>query len=471
MLSQSSPPIAPPDELEPQVLDCLRNWHAPSPESHPWQNFALYAGLNALRSDLNRMLLAALDSLAQDDSQAAQVLRLRFADEMTAYQAANRLNVVEGTIYKWQREAVSKLTDTLWRLEAEARSERQRRLTDCLPPATYTRLFGVESHLASLRKTLLAPGLPWLTAVESLGGMGKSALADALCRTLIQQGAVSAVAWVTAQEQQLSLGGVLRPVERPALTSAELVQSLSQQLLAADPDYAILPQARREERLTERFRATPHLVVVDNLETLTDVDALLSYLRRWANPTKFLLTTRRRLLAEADIYHFTLPELGQADGLALVRHEAGLRNLPEVAAAPDSVLAPIYDCVGGNPLALRLVVGQLHVHPLPTVLDDLRAAQGGPASALYTHIYAKAWHALGENARRVLLAMPLVAPDGGELALLAAISRLPPDDLRAGLGQLVRRNLVDAQGDLHQRRYSIHSLTRTFLHEQVLHWG
>lgn len=31
---------------------------------------------------------------------------------------------------------------------------------------------------------------------------------------------------------------------------------------------------------------------------------------------------------------------------------------------------------------------------------------------------------------------------------------------------LLQRNLVDARGSLHERRYSIHSLTRTFLRGQ-----
>lgn len=469
--SPSARDLSPSEELLGQTLDLLRDWHAPSPTEHPWQLFAVYSPGASLRAGLNRILLAGLERLAQDDSQSAQVLRLRFADEMTAYQTAARLNVVEGTVYKWQRDAAEKLAEAIWRLEWEARAGRQKELIDRLPPATYTRLFGAGEHLAALEQTICISGPPWLVAVESLGGMGKTSLADALCRGLVQRGEVRNLAWVTAQEQQMSLGGVLRPVEAPALTSAELVQRLARQLLVTEPDYALLSQTRKEERLAEHFKAAPHLVVVDNLETLADVDALLGHLRRWANPTKFLLTTRRRLLAEADIHHFSLPELGQADALALVRHEAALRNLPAVAAARDGELTPIYDCVGGNPLALRLVVGQLHVHPLPTVLGDLRAAQGAPAGGLYTHIYAQAWQALNEKARRVLLAMPLVPPDGGELDTLAAISQLPPDDLRDGLAQLVRRNLVDARGDLHRRRYSIHSLTRSFLHEQVLHWG
>ncbi len=466
-----TPSVSYPPGFSDELRDALRDWHAPSPESHPWQKLAIFTPGSSLRTSLNRVLLTGLDALSQEDAQSAQVLRLRFADEMTAQSVANRLNVVEGTVYKWQREAMEKLAESLWLLESNAGADQQQALISRLPPATYTRLFGIDSHLASLRTLLLGSGPPWLVAVESLGGLGKTALADLLCRSLISAGEIRELAWVTAQQQQLSLAGVIQPVERPALSTVELVQSLAQQLLAAGSDFAALSLAGKETRLAQRFRVAPHLVVVDNLETVADVDALLGHLRGWANPTKFLLTTRRSLLAEADIYHFSLPELGQQDGLALVRHEAQLRNLPDVAAAPDPSLAPIYDCVGGNPLALRLVVGQLHVYPLSTVLADMRAAQGAAAAGLYTHIYQRAWQALDEAARRVLLAMPLVKPEGGDLNLLSAITDLPPEPLRKGLEQLVRRNLVDARGDLHQRRYSIHSLTRTFLHEQVLHWG
>ena len=462
----------PPPAFTDELRQLLHDWHAPSPQSHPWQSLTICsAGDSSVRTRLNRLLLTGLEELAHNDAQSAQLLRLRFADEMTAQVAANRLNVVEGTIYKWQRVAVEQLAETLWRLESEARSGQQKRLIARLPPATYTRLFGVDAHVDALTHHLLSPGPPWLTALESLGGLGKTALADAICRRLIGAGSVVDLAWVTAQQQQMSLVGVIQPIERPALTSAELMQALAQQLLAAHPDYATLSLQRKEERLEQRLGSHPHLVVVDNLETVADLQALLTHLRTWANPTKFLLTTRRSLLGEADIYHFVLPELGQADALALLRYEAHLRNLPDVADACDNELCPVYDCVGGNPLALRLLVGQLHVYPLPAILADLRAAQGGAVTGLYTHIYQQAWQALSEQARHVLLAMPLISAEGGDLDLLAAISDLPPDELRDGLAQLVQRNLVDARGTLYERRYSIHSLTRTFLHEQVLRWG
>jgi len=56
--------------------------------------------------------------------------------------------------------------------------------------------------------------------------------------------------------------------------------------------------------------------------------------------------------------------------------------------------------------------------------------------------------------------------------LLAGVSKIEHTPLRQALDKLVTLNLVDSRGDdLNQRRYTIHSLTRTFLHEQVVQWS
>ena len=60
--------------------------------------------------------------------------------------------------------------------------------------------------------------------------------------------------------------------------------------------------------------------------------------------------------------------------LALVRQAGAQHNVAGLAAASDADLRPLYAAVGGNPLALLLVVGQLHLSDLPTVLADLQEA-------------------------------------------------------------------------------------------------
>lgn len=142
-----------------------------------------------------------------------------------------------------------------------------------------------------------------------------------------------------------------------------------------------------------------------------------------------------------------------------------------LAEAPDDALHPIYKTVGGNPLALRLVVGQTHIHALHDVLNDLTEAKGKPIESLYTYIYWNAWSALDEPAREAWLLMPLVNGSGMSVAQLADFSEMATDDLRDAVNQLVTLNLIEHQRDLHESRYTTHSLTRSFLQAQVLKWG
>ena len=51
------------------------------------------------------------------------------------------------------------------------------------------------------------------------------------------------------------------------------------------------------------------------------------------------------------------------------------------------------------------------------------------------------------------------------------MSQLNPSAVATALDLLVRLNLVESRGGLNERRYTIHSLTATFLLEQVLRWG
>ena len=50
------------------------------------------------------------------------------------------------------------------------------------------------------------------------------------------------------------------------------------------------------------------------------------------------------------------------------------------------------------------------------------------------------------------------------------MSQLPPAELQNALDTLINLNLVDRRGDLDEVSYTIHSLTRTFLLEQVIKW-
>jgi hypothetical protein len=473
----SIPPSFLPDLYE-DVHQALRLWHTSSANGSPLTQLQGYQQL--LRNDsqnvrqvTNQLLLTELDELTHEQSELATLVRLRFVDDLPVRMVANKLNLAEGTVLKKQQEGLTRLADSLRRREWVLQSERRDRLQQRLSPAAYTQLVGVDRHLAQLAEQLHQPAAPWLIAIEGIGGLGKTALADQLLRSLINDPHWVDMAWVTARQQIFNGGGAIKTVPKPALTSEALFDALVQQLWSAEASLASLTLAQKQAMLQQRLRAEPHLIVIDNLETLLDVESLLGSLRELVNPTKFLLTSRISRYHEADIFHFTLPELNATDALALVRQEAQMRNQPELAAASDADLQPIYATVGGNPLALRLVVGQTHVHALDQVLANLHEAQGQRAEQLYRYIYWQAWHNLEPMAQQTLLLMPLVTESGGDLAYLtqmAAAAGLSAANVSDALDHLVALSLVDSRGNLHERRYTIHALTRTFLQQQVLRW-
>ncbi len=456
-----------------QVRKALGLWHKSAAFGSPLANLLLVRQATAtasgnLRLATNQVLLHALALLAEHHADEADLLRARYLDANTVHLLAIRRNVAEATIYFQQQRAINLLASIVQQREQAARDAQRAEMESRLPLPTYTALVGAKRHLDHLLRLLASPGASSLILLDGIGGIGKSSLADALLRTVIAQDTFAGVAWISAQQQSFHLDGRLSPLPRAALTADAFVDELADCLLAARA--AALSREQKLAELRNLLDQAAHLIVVDNLEMVSDTDRLLPTLRQIAGRSKFLLVSRHSFYAEPGIYHLRLPELAATDALRLVRQEAELRNLAELAEAPDAHLLPIYDTVGGNPLALRLIVGLVHIHPLPEILADLAAARGDTVESLYVYIYRRAWECLDELCRRALLAMPLVSERGGSPDFLAEISQLPIEDLRNALGILVNLNLVDSRGDLHQRRFTIHNLTRSFLLEQVVRW-
>jgi len=463
--------------LETAVHEAFKLWHRSDAAGAPLSRLRLYQELQQTeqlnpRRATNQVLNAALETLRVHTPDAADILRLHFKDGLTGQTIAMRLNVAEGEVYRKQKIGIHHIAQALFDQERDLNSSRRAAMTARLASPTYLELFGVRRALEQLSTALCTQQPPWLLAIEGLGGSGKTALADAIARQMIDGDQWDDFAWVTVQQTIINAGQGLAETQ-PALAPEGLVDALLTQLLPpAVATSGLTPEARRT-LLQDRLKRQPHLIVIDNLETQADLTGLLDLLRTLAGPSKFLLTTRQRALRVADLYHFPLPELTLSEALHCIRHEATIRNLPDLAAASDRELYPIYATVGGNPLALRLVVGQVHLHPLGRVLADLRTARGQSVEQLYTHIYRRAWDLLTEPTRRALLILPLMVEQGATFEELAAISQgqLGESELHDALETLLAFNLVDGRGGLHERRYTIHSLTRTFLHQQVLRWG
>jgi hypothetical protein len=230
------------------------------------------------------------------------------------------------------------------------------------------------------------------------------------------------------------------------------------------------PLEQLEKRLCQALKTTPHLVVVDNLETTTHVDYVAAKLLAFTEPSRFLLTSRARPSGKTAVYIHSLQELPFNDAAALLRQHARITGLEELSEADDQTMAAVYEVTGGNPLALKLVVSLTAVLPLPQILADLSKSRVGPIEDLYRHIYWQTWRTLTPPAQNLLQAMPLAAASGALPEQMQAMSELDDDDFWAAIRELTTRSLLEVQGTIQDRRYGIHRLTETFLHTEIIRW-
>jgi hypothetical protein len=178
------------------VLEALRLWNGGNPPKWPLARLrlSLMAGSDEQAHGTlagngpaarNRAVLSrSMEVLQGQDPEAHDLLRQRFEHRRDVMDVTNHLNLSkQGLLYR-QRQAVNQLTDILVVQERAASQEWSRKVVSRLGLPSYERLVGIEEPYSALTGALLAEDTHFLAAVDGLGGMGKTALADYVVRSL-----------------------------------------------------------------------------------------------------------------------------------------------------------------------------------------------------------------------------------------------------------------------------------------------
>lgn len=417
-------------------------------------------------------VMKAIEQLELQSPEAAEILRQRYLDRKSIQEIVAITHRSPASVHRDIRQAANKLAEILWEFENREYEDYERAQFQRLEPPTYDRLFGIDEIAEELFQLLADPESPNLIMLVGAGGVGKSSIADFLTRRLIKAHIYDGIGWVSIRPQ-ISLWD-MRPffmAESPEHALEQVFEHLTIQLLGEEYVPSPFDLAKTLDRLDAHLRRGRYFIVLDNLETLEQPETLFENLKRFVPHTRFLMTSRRLPTHSTDIYEYRIPQLDAEASIALLKYQARKRNVVSVLKADDDVLMRVYEKIGGNPLALKLVVGQASVHALKVVLEDIEMARGRTVQELYEYLYRWAWNNLSESEQRVFLAMPLLPPEGGSYDQIVAITQMDESEVHDALERLVTLSLVEFRPGVESGKYLIHGLTRTFLQEQAAKWG
>ena len=311
-----------------------------------------------------------------------------------------------------------------------------------IPPPTYARFImrraAYDAALAGL-----ASAMP-LTVVVSMGGMGKSTLAQVIARDCLEGRATPtfrAAVWVSDRGQ-------------PGSTSLSTFFDEVARVLDY-PGIAAMAFAEKRRAIEDLLGQQPILLVFDNAETMRD-SALLEWLASLPTPSKALVTSRNVPQLNSPLCLFELEPMDAREAQAMIAEriaQSPLRHMAGVAAQ----LAPLAEAACGNPKAIALAIGLVQRRSLDEVLADLRAGQ---QRELFDDLFAWAWDLLDAAAQRVLVAVTLF-PASVDADALGYSADLPAAAAQRTLAQLADLSLIDverADDLLAAPRYNAHPL-------------
>jgi hypothetical protein len=375
---------------------------------------------------------------------------------------ARAANVVPQQFRKRLRLGLALLVQKLQREASKIEARSQGTHPD-LPLPDYTRLIGHQQYSNELLELFSDASGPGIVSLEGMGGIGKSAVARYFVSTpqVIQQW--QTIVWVSARQSILSENGQVTAVLDAIATLEDISIRLCDQLSLFSLASKALPE--RLEGLRGVLLQQPHLIVVDNLETVEEYRQLIPALAKMAGKSRFLITSRQTLRDFGYVHTIPVKEMDEYTAYELMQGEIARRG--RSISIADASFSALYGLIGGLPLAIKFVAAQLNLLPLSTILDGFRTAQGS-SDGLYHYLYWQTWNALSNPSRSLLLSFLPADPEGEDLDFLREMSGLPDEVFFEALRGLDQFSLLEFVGEAEHPRYRLHRLTVTFLQTDIL---
>lgn len=336
-------------------------------------------------------------------------------------------------------------------------------------------MVGFDDYIDKLAEKIQG-GRARFLSIEGIGGIGKTTLAIGLAEKLAREmNDVTDIFWVTAKQEIIHYDNQVSARNDAAISFSEIMSQLYKQMEINTTD---LDTAEKFFRY--RIKSNRYLIIIDNIETVEDIDKFMKYLSDLsASPmlSCFIFTSRRNILSKFHIIseedRIMVKQLTSEQVFQLVS-----RLLPDSRTVTNEEIDKLCEVIGGIPLAIKIVIGSLmsiNLDELIEKLKELKSQTTDPdvqRQLIFDHIYKQAWMQLSAMAKKVLIITGFfVSPKGATRDFLADKvfdSQGDMSSLLNSLSELTDRYLMEVTGSLKRPIYKIHQLTRTFVQAEFL---
>jgi ABC-type oligopeptide transport system ATPase subunit len=324
-----------------------------------------------------------------------------------------------------------------------------------LPQPQHTKFIGHEADLQTLF-SLLASNRHQIIEIVGMAGIGKTTLALEAARQRLADRHFGNIIFSSAQSQQFS-GFTLTRSYIPGRNLQELIQNIASTLdCLHELPLTLEAQVQHTRKILGQ---TPTLLIIDNVENLTDQTEVIGFLSCLPPTVKIIITSRVRLGIGQVI---DLNPLTQMESLDLIKHQAQTRSLPMTSAQ----MRIINDRTGGLPIAITYLVSLISVAGYQALdeLQQLPLAKRDIALYCFGKIMEELRSCPDQTAYQILLTLSLV-PDGATIVAITQINQLTASLAHQGFQQLHQISLVFPRTP---EKYYLHSLTQEYAQQDLL---
>jgi tetratricopeptide (TPR) repeat protein len=324
------------------------------------------------------------------------------------------LHIEERTLRRYQQHILKRLTNLLIENEWSARVRQQkRRLLSELPRTANIEFLDAREDTSNYVKRMFVQAKPAHFCISGSRGIGKTTFVEAILYDQINEGVIDQLVWV-----------------QMPVSVAYVHNYLLEHLLPPEAQIDL-----REYLLLHRT-----VIVLDDIEPLFNDVSHLRELLYLLSPAVVFMTYSSAYAALPDTIEVSLKEFNESDARTFATHV--LASTQYAVQADDEQIATVWDRVGGNPLALQMVIRNLPYFDLKSI-DNLLGLNT---------VYDRIFRLLDKKGQFAWIILALRPPSEVEFSELQHI--WPKYITRDSIGNLLQYHIIEV---------SAHSLRHRFI--------